>query len=164
MNQLNLRSRQRVRLVDGRLLGRLVRDLLTRLLAVPGFDLGINLVAAPEMTRLNETFLHHAGSTDVITFDYSEPPGASDFSPPILVSGELFVCVDEAVAQAIRYRTDWQTELVRYIVHGILHLTGYDDKKPDSRRRMKRAEDRLLRRLRNQFSLWQLDRAIKVDV
>jgi probable rRNA maturation factor len=77
----------------------------------------------------------------VITFDYH------DAARPEWLGGEIFVCVPEAIAQAHRFRTDWQSEVVRYIVHGILHLLGYADHTPLARQRMKREEDRLVRRL-----------------
>jgi rRNA maturation RNase YbeY len=109
-------------------------------------------VDAPESTRLNEKFLQHRGSTDVITFDYG------DASEPDLLSGEIFVCLDEAVKQARRFRTSWQSELVRYVVHGILHLCGYDDRKPRARRTMKREEDRLVKQLTARFAVRQLGR------
>jgi probable rRNA maturation factor len=114
--------------------------LLCDLLALPGFDLGVYIVGAKEMTRLNETFLQHQGSTDVITFDYAEPGEAG-------LHGEIFVCVDEALLQARRFHATWQSELLRYMVHGVLHLRGYDDQRPADRRKMKQAENRWLREL-----------------
>ena len=54
------------------------------------------------------------------------------------MAGEIFVCVPEALAQASRFGAAWQEELVRYIVHGVLHLRGYDDLQPVARRKMKR--------------------------
>ena len=44
--------------------------------------------------------------------------------------GEIFICVDEAVLQARKFRTSWQSEIVRYLVHGVLHLLGHDDSRP----------------------------------
>ena len=44
--------------------------------------------------------------------------------------GELFICVDEAVFQAKQFGTSWQLEIVRYVVHGVLHLRGHDDLQP----------------------------------
>ena len=105
------------------------------------------------MAKLNETFLKHSGPTDVITFDYSE----ADRRSPLL--GELFICVPEAVAQSRRFRTSWQEELVRYLVHGVLHLLGYDDRAAKARQRMKREENRLLRRLARRFDLASLGRS-----
>ena len=50
---------------------------------------------------------------------------------PVLLccTGKSFVCLDEAVRQARRFHTTWQSELVRYVVHGVLHLLGYDDQR-----------------------------------
>ena len=115
-------------------------------------DLGVYLVAAPEMTRLNETFLQHKGSTDVITFNYAESLGQ-----PCL-HGEIFVCLDEAVCQARRFHTTWQSELVRYVAHGVLHLLGYDDQTRPARRHMRVAEDALVRRLAREFAFRALSR------
>ncbi|HWH68363.1 MAG TPA: rRNA maturation RNase YbeY [Candidatus Sulfotelmatobacter sp.] len=144
---LTLRNRQRTRALDLRLLRRIIRALLQDLLGREHFDLGFYFVGAPEMTRVNETFLQHAGSTDVITFDYNDP------AQPEHLAGEIFVCVDEALLQARRFRTTWQSEVVRYVVHGVLHLSGYDDLQAQARRQMKRAENRLVKQLGRQFYL-----------
>jgi probable rRNA maturation factor len=145
--RLLLRNRQRAWPVDSRRLRRIAQTLLLDSFHVRDADLGIYLVAAPEITRLNEQFLQHRGSTDVLAFDYSDGTGTAP------LHGEIFVCVDEAVRQARRFRTTWPCELVRYLVHGLLHLHGYDDHRPADRRRMKHQEDRLLRALRRQFDL-----------
>ena len=73
------------------------------------------------MARVNEKFLKHTGSTDVITFDYQEGDVSGAWN------GELFICVDDAVAAAPRFGVGWQIELARYLAHGLLHLRGYDD-------------------------------------
>jgi probable rRNA maturation factor len=138
------------------------------------FDLAICLVATPEVTRLNEAFLRHKGSTDVITFDYAERVGKgsrrSRFRAPsrrlrdrrdvcpALLHGEIVVCLDEAVCQARRFHTTRQSELVRYVVHGVLHLLSYDDRDSRARRRMKAAEDALVRRLARQYIFRELSR------
>jgi probable rRNA maturation factor len=70
--------------------------------------------------------------------------------------GEIFVCLGEALSQSHRFHTTWQGELVRYVVHGMLHLLGYDDLGKSVRRRMKAAEDALVRRLARQFDFRRL--------
>jgi probable rRNA maturation factor len=154
---LTLRNRQHTRAADLRRLRRLTATLLQNLLEVEQFDLGIYLMGTTEITRLNETFLRHKGSTDVITFNYAEKArpasgrsGGRDTRTK-LVHGEIFICIDEAVAQARRFRTSWQSELIRYLIHGLLHLRGYDDQNTSARRKMKREEDRLLRRLAGRY-------------
>jgi probable rRNA maturation factor len=145
-----IRNQRRAVLIDKRLLRLITRTLLIESLEREHFDLGIYLVGVPRITELNETWLKHQGRTDVITFDYRDP------TAPETLAGEIFICVDEAIAQARRFRTSWQTELVRYAVHGILHLSGYDDQKAGDRVRMKQAENRLLRDLSRRFNLRKL--------
>ncbi|HZV34369.1 MAG TPA: rRNA maturation RNase YbeY [Verrucomicrobiae bacterium] len=144
-----LKNEQRVRPINKRFLARIVRRLLNDLLRVEDHDLAIHLIGEKKMTELNETILYHAGTTDVITFDYS-------IESPALLAGEIFVCVDEALLQAERFRTTWQSELVRYIVHGVLHLLGHDDLKAAARAKMKREENRLVRELGQEFDLRKL--------
>jgi probable rRNA maturation factor len=144
-------NRQRTRKINSHLIRQIVGELFSEL-KITGAELGINFVAAREMTLVNETFLNHAGSTDVITFDHAEK--RKDKTGKLKqLHGELFVCVDDAVLQAKQFKTSWQSEVVRYIVHGVLHLLGHDDLKPQLRRTMKREENRLMRGLAGKFSL-----------
>jgi probable rRNA maturation factor len=147
-------SRQRVRKINRRLLKRITIALLADL-KIEKMDLGIHLVAAPEMTRLNEKFLRHAGSTDVIAFDYLAPRRQTPDARRQLHS-EIFVCVDEAVLQSRKFGTSWQSEVVRYLVHGVLHLLGFDDSSAGARRKMKREENRRLRAIARRFPLSKL--------
>ena len=62
------------------------------------------------------------------------------------------------MAQAKQFRTSWQSEVVRYAVHGVLHLLGHDDLRLAARRKMKREENRLVRRLAKEFPLARIAR------
>lgn len=136
-------NRQRTKKINTRLLKQITKALLAEF-EIENAELGINLVNAKEMGGLNWKFLRHEGSTDVITFDHSD--GAHGVARPTL-HGELFICVDDAISQARQFKTNWQSEIVRYIVHGILHLLGYDDLRADLRRKMKRKENSIVRKL-----------------
>jgi rRNA maturation RNase YbeY len=176
MNQLLFHNRQRVRNVDLRYLRQLCRELLRSMPDLRHCELGVHLVAASEIIRINVQFLRHPGSTDVITFDHREAPATCLVSPkpdgvPTPPSadlrfsdlyGEIFICVDEAVANARRFRTSWQQELARYLAHGILHLRGWSDRYPAQRRRMKKAEDRIMRQWQRRFPLRRLARPGKM--
>jgi len=155
-------NRQRTKKINSRLLKQIIAALFEDL-KIEGAELGINVVSAKEMAQVNWNYLRHEGSTDVITFDYSEKRKAESGKRKCL-HGEIFVCVDEASLQAKKFKTKWQPEIVRYIVHGILHLLGHDDLKPDLRRKMKREENRLLRGLSQKFSLAQIARRSKISV
>jgi probable rRNA maturation factor len=149
-NSVSVQNRQRGRKLDTRLLRVITRWLLSDALQVQTYRLAVYVVAPDEMTHLNETFLKHKGSTDVLTFDYSENAEATS------LLGEIFVCAEEAVIQSARFRTDWRSELVRYVVHGTLHLLGYDDHRLASRRKMKKMENLTLKRLAGRFDLKKL--------
>ena len=160
-------SRQRTRKINPRRFKHIAEALLADL-RIGEAELGINLVAAREMTLINETFLRHEGSTDVITFDYGSSAGQAprlshsetkigdrrDACPAL--HGEIFICVDEAVSQAKHFDASWQSEIVRYLVHGVLHLLGHDDRNAAARRTMKHEEKRRLAVLSEKFSLAQI--------
>jgi probable rRNA maturation factor len=146
---LAIANRQRAVRLKTRLLRGLTKSLLTELLSLEEFDLAISIVRAPEMARINQTFLQHEGSTDVITFDYAD-------NSTLSIHGELFICIDDAMAQAREFRTTWQSELARYVIHGVLHLRGYDDIRAGPRREMKREENRLLKEVARLFPLKEL--------
>jgi probable rRNA maturation factor len=165
---LVITNRQWTKKINTRFLKQVVAELFAEL-EITEAELGIILVGAKEMARVNWQFLQHEGSTDVITFDYGfgvPPSGGSSaktnrranrLKPELqTLHGELFICVDDAVTQAKEFGTSWQAEAVRYVVHGVLHLLGYDDLKPDLRRTMKREENRLVRLLAKRFSFAQL--------
>ena len=67
---------------------------------------------------VNQKYLQHDYFTDIITFDYCEGDR---------LSGDLFISVDSVRENSLEYGTDFSDELYRVIVHGILHLIGYDD-------------------------------------
>lgn len=81
---------------------------------------------------LNRQFLRHDHVTDVLAF----PLGNAE-----LVEGEIYVNLDRAHSQAAVYRVTPAEEVARLVIHGTLHLTGYDDRKMAAARRMKKAED-----------------------
>jgi rRNA maturation RNase YbeY len=150
-----VRDRQKARPVDTRLLRKIALALMRQLPQKASFELGIYILDPGEMSRLNETFLGHEGSTDVLAFDYGHPVEDQ------VLSGEIFVCLDVAVRQAARFHTTWQSELVRYVIHGVLHLKGYDDHYPAQRRKMKLQENRLLKEIALQFKFTDLAKRVR---
>jgi probable rRNA maturation factor len=156
-------NRQKTRRLNLPLVRRLLRRLLEQWPAsrAPGGPkeplraggaLAVHFIQAVEMARLNEQFLGHAGSTDVITFDYQDDAGPGEWC------GEIFVSVDDALAAAPRFRATWQSELARYLIHGLLHLRGYDDRGAAARREMKREENRVLKALSREMDWGKLER------
>lgn len=138
--EVEIRNRQRSRRVNVSRLCERTEDLLERELGLGVASLGIHLIGARAMAGMNWRWLRHEGSTDILTFDHRSGPGEP-------LHGELFISVDDAVTQAAAFGTSADAELVRYVIHGVLHLMGYDDLEPAARRSMKRVENRLVRRL-----------------
>lgn len=101
------------------------------------------------MARLNGRFLGHRGPTDVLSFNLgpARPETAGTGDTGAMPTVEIYVCPDVATAAAGRYGTTPATELLLYVVHGLLHAAGHDDLVPGAKRRMRRAEKRVLRRL-----------------
>ncbi len=138
--EVEIRNRQRARRVDvGRLRG-FAEALLTREFGLRAGALGIHLIGARAMAAMNWRWLGHEGSTDILTFDHRARGDEA-------MHGELFISLDDAVAQAEVFRTSPGAELIRYVIHGVLHLLGHDDQEPGARRAMKRVENRLVRRM-----------------
>ncbi len=81
---------------------------------------------------INQRFLQHDYFTDIITFDYCEGDR---------LSGDLFISVDSVRENSIEYGTEFSDELNRVIVHGLLHLVGYDDHTPEQTAVMREKED-----------------------
>jgi probable rRNA maturation factor len=139
--------------VDHDALRRLVRNVLTAE-GITHADLSIVLVDDPTIHAINRRHLAHDWPTDVVTFPLSDP------SDPEL-AGELVVSTETAVAMARRAGVDPWAELALYVVHGLLHLLGYDDQLDADRERIRRREGELLARegLANTFPLAGLGEA-----
>ena len=81
---------------------------------------------------VNQQYLQHDYFTDIITFDYCEGD---------TLSGDLFISVDTVRENSVEYGTDFKDELNRVIVHGLLHLIGYDDHSDEDISLMRKKED-----------------------
>jgi probable rRNA maturation factor len=129
----NLHPRLRIRPADVR---RLVRELdSSGLFAAPLGELSIVVLEEPRMASLHGRFLDDPTETDVITFEGD---------PDLGLAGEIFVCADVASSYVDGDHERFPAELCLYIVHGYLHLAGFDDTSPILRRAMRAAEKRAM--------------------
>lgn len=101
-------------------------------------EVDLAFVAGREMAAMNRRYLNHAGSTDVLSFDLSEAGGEG-------IAAQIIICPDVAVRQAKALGVSPQRELVLYVVHGLLHLMGYDDVTIRGAAAMHAREDELLK-------------------
>lgn len=95
-------------------------------------DISIIFCSDNYILDVNLKYLQHDYFTDIITFDYCEGPK---------LSGDLFISVDSVRENAIYYGAEFEEELNRVIVHGLLHLIGYDDHTAEEQKVMRSKED-----------------------
>lgn len=95
-------------------------------------DISIIFCSDNYILDVNIRYLHHDYFTDVITFDYCEGNK---------LSGDLFISIDSVRENSIEFGTEFDEELHRVIVHGLLHLIGYDDHTPEDQKIMRAKED-----------------------
>ena len=110
----------------------------------PEGELSLAFLTDDELARVHANFLHDPTATDVITFEGN---------PALSSAGEICVSADTAIEYASRHNRHFSTELTLYVVHGWLHLSGYDDLKPEKKRRMRAAEKRAMKILSDASSL-----------
>lgn len=89
-----------------------------------------------KILEVNRFYLNHDYYTDIITFDYTEDK---------CINGDLFISLDTVRTNSESQNTTYDEELLRVIIHGILHLCGIDDKGPGEREIMEKAENEALK-------------------
>jgi probable rRNA maturation factor len=111
-------------------------------------EISLVIVDDEEIARLHEVWLCVPGPTDVITFDLGPP---ADLARPakstdlaLHLTGEIVASGETARREAERYHWQPEHELAYYLVHGLLHLCGYDDHSPAERRAMRRRERQVM--------------------
>jgi probable rRNA maturation factor len=89
-----------------------------------------------ELLQMNRQFLQHDFYTDIITFDYSIDK---------IISGDVYISIDRVSENAEKHTLDFKVELHRVLIHGILHLCGFKDKKRLDQKEMRKQEDKALK-------------------
>lgn len=88
------------------------------------------------LREINIQYLKHKTYTDIVTFDTSEGPG--------LIQGDIFISIDRVRENAAKFNTEFEEEIHRVIIHGVLHLLGYSDKSSRKKSSMRKKEDAYL--------------------
>jgi len=125
---------------------RLVHSLVNKLSKNLNFkldSLSVNFIDADYMLNINIEYLQHSYYTDIITFNYSGSNSELD--------GEIFISISEAIINALKFDVHLGSEIVRLVIHGILHLIGLDDKSASDKRKMKKEENKLTKNFENEF-------------
>ena len=99
-------------------------------------ELGYLFCNDAHILEVNRTYLQHDYYTDIITFDYCEDG---------VLNGDIVISLDTVKSNAEQYGKRYEEELLRVIIHGVLHLCGLHDKGRGERAKMEKAEDEALR-------------------
>lgn len=119
------------RLNGGRKIVKLIKKIISDEKKIPG-DVNFIITNDEHVRKINISFLKHDYNTDVITFDYNTGS---------VINGEVYLSLDTVKHNSIKYNVGLNDEITRVIIHGVLHLVGYDDKTAEERRDMKKMED-----------------------
>lgn len=105
----------------------------------------INYIFTDESTivEINKSYLNHLYPTDIITFPLADHP---------TISADIYICIPVIKDNALTYNVSFLNELHRVIMHGVLHLIGYNDSTDEEIKRMRAAEDLWLDHLSNMLN------------
>lgn len=95
-------------------------------------DLTYIFCSDEKILEVNNQYLKHDYYTDIITFDYSEDN---------VISGDLFISLDTVKSNSVQFETKYDEELLRVIIHGVLHLCGFGDKTDEEEKKMRQLEN-----------------------
>jgi len=118
---------------------RVIKSVLSQLIDNQGYTINcVNIIICsdPYLLNINRTYLDHDYYTDIITFDNSEKHGYID--------ADLFISIDTVKSNAKLFGTTTLQELRRVIIHGVLHLVGFNDKTESQKNEMRLKEDEYL--------------------
>jgi probable rRNA maturation factor len=113
------------------------------------YEISIIFVDRDEIRQINKDYRNIDRATDVISFSYREGEGA-EFAGMML--GDLAICPEVVEKHSLTYKTAFNVEMSFVIVHGVLHLLGFDHTKKTDREKMREMEDKVMREL---FKDWK---------
>ncbi len=95
-------------------------------------NISVIITSKKQLLEINKKYLNHNYHTDIITFNYNENN---------IISGDLFISLNQVQENSVIFKVSEKQELLRVIIHGVLHLLGYNDKNETEKAEMRKRED-----------------------
>jgi len=135
--RIEITNNQKIKKINLKDLSRCLEKILT-FLKIPLKSVSFSFCDNKEIKRLNKRYFNKNTATDVIAFALFD-----DLNKDYL--GEVVVSVEEAVKVGKKLKCRWQQELLLYLVHGVLHLIGFDDRTDKKRKLMEKKQTQIMR-------------------
>lgn len=110
---------------------------------IKDISINYNFISKSEQIKMNREFKDHNYNTDILTFNLSE----TDCE----LTGDVYISLKQVKKNSERFKTDFISELNRVLIHGFLHLYGYNDELKEEQKQMRKQEDKYLNYLKRKF-------------